>query len=88
MKGDFVVLRAFGGPAVGRLVEMVEDIVFVASESEFSNLVNGLPAIDPVGFPVRDVFQYTPELQKEIARGEVNWTRFKPYKEKAEAEKA
>ncbi|MEK6244042.1 MAG: hypothetical protein AABM33_06020, partial [Pseudomonadota bacterium] len=79
MKGDFVILRAFGGPIVRRVVAQADEIVFIASDEQFSLLVNGLPALEPVGFHRRDVFQYAPTLEKEIARGKVDWTRLTPY---------
>jgi hypothetical protein len=79
MKGDFVLLRAFEGPLIGRVVEVADDVIWIASDDQFSLLAKGLPSADPVGFPRRDVFQYDPKLEKDTARGKVNWSRLKPY---------
>ena len=51
----------------------------------FGSLVRFDP--DPVGFPRGHVFQYDAKFEKDIARGEIDWTRLKPYeaKEKSEA---
>jgi hypothetical protein len=84
MKGDFVVLRAYDGPVVRRVVEVVGDVVYIASDDQFSLIASGLPSVEPVGFPRRDVFQYDPELEKDISRGKVEWQRLTPYTQKGE----
>jgi hypothetical protein len=88
MKGDFVILRTFDTPLVRRVVEMVDDVIFIASDNEFSRLVNGLDAADPIGFPSQDVFQYDPKLEKDLARGKVEWKRLTPYKGEGQSRKA
>ena len=88
MKGDFVILRTFEGPRVRRVLELADDVVWIVTDDEFYKEINGVPSLEPVGFPYRDVFQYDPGLEKEIASGQVNWSRLKPYKEKSEDRKA
>ncbi len=82
MKGEFVVLRAYDGPLVRRVVAAEQDVVYVATDEQYGLLAQGLPALEPVGFPREDVFQYDPKLEKEIARGKVDWQRLTPYTEK------
>lgn len=59
MRGEKVIARAFGGvPVVLRVWEVGHGVVYLASEAEFEKREAGKPALEPVGFPARDVFVY------------------------------
>jgi hypothetical protein len=84
MKGDFVVVRSVSGPLLRRVEEIQGRIVFISSPEQHDLRAKGLPALDPVGFPREHVFHYDAKLEKDIARGKVQWERLTPYKAKSE----
>lgn len=58
MRGDTVIVRAFGGKALLRRVwDVGERVVYVTNDEEFDKLAAGRPAIEPIGFPKEDVFR-------------------------------
>ncbi len=58
MRGDTVIVRAYGGKALLRRVwDVGERVVYVTNDEEFDKLAAGKPAIEPIGFPKEDVFR-------------------------------
>lgn len=73
MKGDLVIVRAFGGkPLVRRVWEVVDDKVYICNEETFQNLLKGFDAFVPVGFPKSDVFYYTEDVENVFTDDSVN----------------
>ena len=57
MRGEVVVCIDFMGDMLTRLVwEDSEALVFVHTEDQFVAHEKGLPCLEPVGFPLKDVF--------------------------------
>lgn len=78
MRGQKVVVRAFGGKALVRRVWVAdEDAVYVFDEQEFVLAVRGQQTLLPVGFPRKDVFEYEPGLEGHMAS--VDWRRLRPW---------
>lgn len=79
MKGDMVIVRAFGGkPLVRRVWGSEANIVYIVSESSYQKLMAHQDAVLPIGFPRADVFQYDEKLLAIVQRGFKNpltWDR-------------
>ena len=72
MKGDTVVVRAFGGePKIVRVWEIKEGFILICSEENYETLRNGSKGLMPVGIPKNDVFRYNPSQEKLLK----NWQR-------------
>jgi len=78
MRGDIVIVRAFGGKALKRRVWDVGDtVVYITNDEQFERLVAGKRAVEPVGFPKEDVFKDT---ENESSDDTVDWARLAPWK--------
>lgn len=84
MKGDFVIVRTMSGPRVCRVTELDDGAIYVSSPDQYALIIKGLPALDPVGFPLDAVFEYNQEMEKEVALGKINWKRLRSYASKTE----
>jgi hypothetical protein len=73
MRGDTVIVRAYGGKALLRRVwDVGERVVYVTNDEEFDKLAAGRPAIEPIGFPKEDVFR----VSETQSRGpNLDWSR-------------
>lgn len=83
MRGDLVIVRAFGGaPLVRRVWEEVERGVYITDDTHFKGLLAGETTIQPVGFPREDVFRFDPEIaaimDDLIQGGNWDWTKLVP----------
>ena len=84
MRGDLVIIRAFGGiPLVRRIWEEVERGVYITDDTLFKRLMAGENGtIQPVGFPREDVFKFDPEIAAAmdtlIQTGNWDWTKLVP----------
>jgi len=84
MRGDLVIVRAFGGkPLIRRVWNEVEHGVYITNDTIFKKLMAGENGtIQPVGFPREDVFRYDPELAKDMdtlyCTGRWDWTKLVP----------
>lgn len=59
MRGELVVVRAYGDePLVRRVWDVNQWAVFICTEENYQNLLSNREALNPVGFPKEDVFQY------------------------------
>lgn len=85
MKGDLVIVRAFGDEALVRRVWDENDKgVWVTNDAEFELLSNSKGGIEPLlGFPRRDVFRFDPDLlmatQDTSNDGKRDWNQLTPY---------
>lgn len=58
MDMEIVVCKDFMGNELERIVwEATETLVFIHTREQFSAHKTGLPHLEPVGFPVQDVFK-------------------------------
>jgi hypothetical protein len=58
MRGDVIVCKDFMGKFLEmRIWEDLGQIVFVHNSGQFSAHMSGNPHLEPVGFPVEDVFK-------------------------------
>lgn len=84
MRGDFVIVRSFGGiPLIRRLWDEGDHAVFITNDEQFQLLTKGENAIEPIGFPREDVFKYDPELASLMDRlvksGKWDWNKLASY---------
>lgn len=78
MRGDTVIVRAFGGKALLRRVwDVGERVVYVTNDDEFDKLAAGQPAIEPIGFPKEDVFRVSEEHSRER---NLEWSRLEVWR--------
>ena len=74
MRGQTIVLRAFRGEPLLRLLWSVsEKAVFIHSQEEFEKRTSGEKSLDPVGFPLEDAFEYDESAKAMLAAGVVDW---------------
>lgn len=84
MRGDLVIVRAFGGvPLVRRVWEEEGRGVYITDDTHFKRLMAGENGtIQPVGFPREDVFKFDPEIaavmDELIDNGKWDWTKLVP----------
>jgi len=68
MRGDKVIVRAFGGEPLIRLIwNVYPDIIDICDEEGYQRLLAGESWI-PIGFPRKDIFQYDPGVVEELMR--------------------
>jgi len=78
MKGQKVIVRAYGNvPLVRRVWDANYKTVYVLEESEYQKLLAGLKAYDPVGFPVKDAFEYSEGL---LLSDVIDWSKLVKWK--------
>jgi len=67
MRGDQVVVRAFGDEAlVRRIWRATEGVVFIVSDQNFRTLLAGEEGLWPIGFRREDVFEYDEDAIQEL----------------------
>lgn len=85
MRGERVIVRAFGNQPLARIVwEISENTVFITNDEQFKRLMEGAEdALMPIGFPSEDVFEYDStwiaSLKKE-GESRPNWNKLRPWK--------
>lgn len=81
MRGDIVIIRTYGDIPLIRRVwdEDGNDIIYITNDEQFQLLIDGKEALEPIGFPRRDVFKYDPELTSFMDRlykeGKWDWNK-------------
>lgn len=86
MKGQVVVAKEFNGnPIVRRVWTVGANTVFISDEQNFAKLAGGIPALEPVGFPIDDVFDVPRgiterEMQEKHRRGELDWSTMRQWR--------
>ncbi len=81
MRGQLVVAKEFNGsPLVVRAWDYNDSGVFIHSEEEFNKRMRGEKALDPVGFPYGDVFEYDHAAEEQLEKDSVDWKKLSPLK--------
>jgi len=63
MKGDCVIVRAYGGEPLARRVWNEDShVVQITNDEQFKLLTEGKEVLEPIRFPRSDVFKYHFEL--------------------------
>lgn len=74
MKGQLVIVRAYGGKAlIRRIWDVEKNLVYILDEENYQKLSRGQKALEPIGFPKEDVFKYHPEIAKKL-NDKIEWT--------------
>lgn len=69
MKGQVVVCKEFNGEHIVRVVwETKDGRVFIHSQEQFDKRMAGDNHLEPVGFPVEDVFDHDERLLEQAKR--------------------
>jgi len=70
MRGEKVIVRAFDGEPLVRLIwDVAPKTVYICNEEGYQRLLAGEPWM-PIGFPRKDVFQYDPAVAERLT---MNW---------------
>jgi hypothetical protein len=82
--GDLVILRSYGGmPLVRRVWSWDSVAVYITNDEQFERLIDGKSAIQPVGFPLEDVFAYDEGVAASIdslfESGRMDWKKLRPW---------
>jgi hypothetical protein len=81
MRGHQVIVRGFDHkPAICRVWDVGEGVVYVASDRQYRQLLAGQDAPFPIGFPMEDVFEYSPEIVPGLTRPQ-DWSQLTQWKE-------
>lgn len=82
MRGHLIVVKGFiGHPLVRRVWDCSARAVYILDEEQWEIRNGGGKSLDPVGFPIEDVFLYDDEARKQLASESPSWnalTRFPP----------
>jgi len=75
MRGEYVIVRAYGGrPLIRRVWDVGEKVVYITNDQQLKLLIEGAGnAIGPIGFPKEDVFRYDREIV-ELLNDKQNFT--------------
>jgi len=80
MRGDTVIIRAFRDQArVLRVWGVTEEAVYACNKEQYQRRADGIQALDPVGFPRRDVFVYDAVLLEQLRAGTIQWSNLQTY---------
>ncbi|MCI0388241.1 MAG: hypothetical protein MOB07_05685 [Acidobacteria bacterium] len=84
MRGHQVIVRGFDNkPEIGKIWDVEKGVVYVTSDRQYRLLLAGLDAPFPVGFPIEDVFEYSPEIAAELTRPP-DWSQLKRWRAREE----
>jgi len=71
MRGDTVVVKDCAGkPLVRRVWNEDQGTVYIRTEEEYQKALAGGSALEPVGFPRGDVYEYDPGHLERAGRGD------------------
>lgn len=78
MRGEIVLVRAFGGkPLKRRVWDVGVGVVYITNDEQFQNLLAGRRAVKPIGFPREDVFK---DIQNQfLDHGTIDWSKLVPW---------
>ena len=77
MRGENVIVRAFGGrPLKRRVWDVGDTVVYITDDEQFAKLSAGRHAVEPIGFPKEDVFKDT---VNESTFDSIDWSRLVPW---------
>lgn len=78
MRGDTVIVRAFGGkPLLLRVWSVGARVVYLTDDGGIERMRAGAEAVPPLGFPKEDVFKYEAAAAASLKR--VDWSKLTPY---------
>jgi hypothetical protein len=80
MRGNIVIIRTYGDvPLVRRVWDEDDSAIYITNDEQFQLLTQGKEALQPVGFPREDVFQYNPDLaavmDQLVKSGKWDWNK-------------
>src|ERR1700716_1259814 len=76
IRGDMVIVRGFDGVALVRRVWAVKNgLIYISEENEFRKREAGREALEPIGFPVADVFAYNESFPEKGG----DWRKLRRY---------
>ncbi len=80
MRGEVVLVRAFGNrPVVRRVWAVDADVVLITDDEQFQRLLSNEPAALPIGFQKADVFRFDPQY---AGRDRLDWSQLTPWSPK------
>jgi hypothetical protein len=80
MKGQLVVVKDVNGvPLVRRLWDCSASGAYILSEEEWEKKMSGQQSLDPVGFPMNDVFRYDENAKAALLSPEFSWDVLTPF---------
>src|SRR5262249_9911310 len=80
MRGQLVVIRDVNGCALVRRVWEFSPLgVYIMSEDQWKLRTSGGKSLEPVGFPIGDVFMYDDAAKGELASGGLDWSALTPF---------
>ncbi len=84
-KGNLLFWKAFGGaPLVRKFWSESAKGVFILNDEEYEKRVRGHASLEPVGFPIEDVFSYCVEnkhlLHNTKSPELIPWGKMIPYR--------
>ncbi len=81
MRGEIIIVRAYGDkPLIRRIWTIGKNVIYITNDEQFQLLTEGKKALEPIGFPVEDVFKYDPEIAKSINK-RCDWHKLKLWKD-------
>ena len=82
MRGEMVIIRAYGGvPLVRRFWEANDRVIYITNDEQLRLLMNGEKAVSPIGFPKKDVFKFDRKIAHSISTtssDEFDWGKLTP----------
>jgi hypothetical protein len=79
MRGQTIVVKDVSGlPLIVRLWSFNDSGVFIHSEEEFNRRMSGEKALDPVGFPYEDAFEYDNTAREVLKDSPMHWAKLRP----------
>jgi hypothetical protein len=80
MRGQLVVVKDVDGALlIRRAWDCSEKGIYIHSEEEWKKRMNGEKSLEPVGFPVEDVFRYDDKAKTELASPSPSWEKLTPF---------
>ena len=82
MRGQDVVVKEFNGNNLVRVEwEACDGLIFIHNREQFEKRMSGKSLLEPVGFPVEDVFLYDQSVLEKAERDGISpWILLIPYK--------
>lgn len=82
MRGEYVIVRTYGGrPLIRRVRAVGENVIYITNDQQLKLLMEDAgDAIGPIGFPKEDVFRYDPKMLELINNTQnITWDKLKPF---------
>jgi hypothetical protein len=80
MRGKLVVVKDFAGDALVRRVwDCSFSCVYILDDEQWRIRIIGGKSLEPVGFPIADVFLYDRKARRQIQAGVIKWNLLTPF---------